>query len=77
MVELEILELAETSPLIVYSDLNKVSDLPPDKKYAYACYVTFACICFLTFVALLYITCKVIKKVGFTDIVFPLMLVML
>jgi hypothetical protein len=54
-----------------------VSDLPPDKKYAYACYVTFACICFLTFVALLYITCKVIKKVGFTDIVFPLMLIML
>ena len=40
-------------------------------------YVIFAVICALTFVMLLGITVKVVIKVGSTDLVIPLMLIML
>ena len=56
MVEPQLSQFAETITPIVYSDQQKVGDLPADMKFAYISYVIFACICFLTFLILLYIT---------------------
>ena len=54
-----------------------MNDLDPDKQFAYISYIIFAAICLITFLVLLYITYKVIKKVGGTDVVIPMMLFML
>ena len=52
-------------------------ELTSDKEFAYIAYIIFSIICIITFFVLLYITVKVIKKVGTTDIIIPMMLVML
>ena len=52
-------------------------ELTSDKEFAYIAYIIFSIICIITFLVLLYITVKVIKKVGATDIIIPMMLVML
>ena len=54
-----------------------VGDLPDDQEFAYFIYLILAIIIALTFLVLLYITIKVIKKVGASDKVIPLMLLFL
>ena len=49
----------------------------PDAQFAYVCYIIYAIICAVTAVALFVIMIKVTKKVGSTDRVIPLMLLML
>ena len=56
---------------------TKVHDLPGDEKFAFIWYSIIAGICVITSIVLLYITIKVIRKVGTSDLIMPLMLVML
>ena len=56
---------------------SAVGDLPDDHQFAYISYLILAIIYALTFLALLYLTVKVIKKVGASDRVIPLMLIFL
>ena len=64
-------------PQVYNSDLIKVSDLEADATFAYTMYIIFTFICLATCVAFVFITMKVIKKVGSTDKIIPLMLFML
>ena len=51
--------------------------MDPDAQFAYVCYIIYAIICTVTAVALFVIMLLVIKKVGSSDRVIPLMLLML
>lgn len=59
------------------TDLIDVSLLPNDARFAYVMYIIFTLICLVTTFVFIWITIKVVKKVGRTDTVIPLMLVML
>ena len=59
------------------TDLIDVSLLPNDARFAYVMYIIFTLICLVTTFVFIWITVKVVKKVGRTDTVIPLMLVML
>ena len=51
--------------------------MDPDAQFAYVCYIIYSIICVVTAIALFVIMIKVIMKVGSTDRVIPLMLLML
>ena len=52
-------------------------ELSDDEEFAYICYVIFSIISLVTALFLFVITVKVIQKVGATDKIIPIMLVML
>ena len=52
-------------------------ELDGDEKFAFIVYTIIAGVCVITACVLLYITVKVIRKVGASDLIMPLMLVML
>ena len=57
--------------------LIDVSELPDDARFAYVMYIIFTMICLFTTFVFIWITVKVVRKVGRTDMVIPLMLLML
>ena len=66
----------QTTTTNQYSDGKiAVSDMPGDEEFAYIWYIVFTIICFLTSFVLIYITVKVVKKVGQSDKIIPLMLI--
>ena len=63
----------------IYDEYEYVdfSDLDGDEQFAFVCYAIYAVICGITFVVLVIIMVNVIRKVGATDKIIPLMLAML
>ena len=70
---------AENDVYNIYDEYEYVdfSDLDGDEQFAFVCYAIYAVICAITFVVLAIIMVNVIRKVGATDKIIPLMLAML